>query len=92
MCLQLNTLLTCVSMLQSGDSFEFALRLCGQGPIWQDCAKYVIDEEQGLLQFPAKVPYCLVLGQHATLSMLRQCKAHCDLYHGLSDLIKQSQI
>lgn len=41
--------------MQSGDSFEFALRLCGQGAIWQDCAKYVVDREQGLLQFPAKV-------------------------------------
>lgn len=43
--------------MQTGDSFEFALRLCGQGNIWQECAKYVVDRDQGLLQFPVKVRY-----------------------------------
>lgn len=43
--------------MQTGDSFEFALRLCGQGSIWQECAKYVVDRDQGLLQFPVKVCY-----------------------------------
>ena len=41
--------------LQSGDSFEFALRLCGHANIWRECSKFVIDKEAGMLQFPAKV-------------------------------------
>lgn len=42
--------------MQSGDSFEFALRLCGQRSIWEECSRYVTDREQGILQLPAKVP------------------------------------
>lgn len=41
--------------MQSGDSFEFALRLCGHASIWQECSKFVMDKEAGILQFPAKV-------------------------------------
>ena len=42
-------------LLQSGDSFEFALRLCGHANIWQACSKFVVDREAGILQIPAKV-------------------------------------
>ncbi|DBA92223.1 hypothetical protein WJX77_001787 [Trebouxia sp. C0004] len=40
---------------QTGDSFEFALRLCGHASIWEACSKFVVDNEAGILQLPAKV-------------------------------------
>ncbi len=41
--------------MQTGDSFEFALRLCGHASIWEACSKFVVDKEAGILQFPVKV-------------------------------------
>ncbi|DBA68488.1 TPA: Cilia- and flagella-associated protein 74 [Trebouxia sp. C0005] len=40
---------------QTGDSFEFALRLCGHASIWESCSKFQVDKEAGILQFPVKV-------------------------------------
>ena len=42
-------------VVQTGDSFEFALRLCGHATIWEACTKFVVDKEAGMLQFPVKV-------------------------------------
>ncbi len=49
--------------VQTGDSFEFALRLCGHASIWEACSKFVVDEEAGILQFPVKV--CMLLPIYA---------------------------
>lgn len=49
--------------VQTGDSFEFALRLCGHASIWEACSKFVVDKEAGILQFPVKVR--MLLSIHA---------------------------
>ena len=41
--------------VQTGDSFEFALRLCGHASIWETCSNFVVDKEAGILHFPVKV-------------------------------------
>ncbi len=41
--------------VQTGDSFEFALRICGHASIWEACSKFLVDKEAGILQFPVKV-------------------------------------
>ncbi len=41
--------------MQTGDSFDFALRLCAHASIWEACTKFVVDKEAGILQFPVKV-------------------------------------
>ncbi|KAL0048978.1 hypothetical protein WJX82_003679 [Trebouxia sp. C0006] len=40
---------------QTGDSFEFALKLCGHASIWETCSNFVVDKEAGILHFPVKV-------------------------------------
>ena len=55
---------------QSGDSFEFALRLCGHAKIWRECSKFVVDKEAGILQFPAEV-----------LLPAGRCLQYCSLVH-----------